>query len=152
MECLSAIALRSSSALANQNVSMDLISQSPSNLSVNQFTPLICMCLYTRRNINTRSQNSFWVQSKMHCFQWGESSEKYQCLISVSIFYERSPSDGWIPSRLRPKRIVRSNIRLSKKTPSSMLLTRLDASLTHQNRPGHTVSQSGTPRTQLLNL
>ena len=88
VECLSAIALRSSSVLANQNVSMDLISQSRSDLSVYQFTPSICMCLYTRRKINTRSQNSFWYRSKMHCFQCLESSEKYHCLISVSILRE----------------------------------------------------------------
>ena len=85
VECLSAIALRSSSALANQNVSMDLISQSRYDLSLNQFTPSICMCLYTSRKINTRSQNSFWDWSKIRCFLWGESSEKYQCPISVSI-------------------------------------------------------------------
>ena len=91
VECLSAIALRSSSALANQNVSMDLISQSRSDLSENQFTPSICMCLYTSRKINTRSQNSFLDRSIMHCFQWGESSEKYQCLISLCRFLREIP-------------------------------------------------------------
>ena len=114
VECLSAIALCPSSALANQNVSMDLISQSRSDLSVYRFTPSICMCLYTRKKVNTRSQNSFWDRSKMHCFQWGESSEKYQCLYICVDFYEKFPSDGCMPSRSRPERIVRINIRPSK--------------------------------------
>ena len=86
VECLSAIALRSPSALANQNVSMELISQSRSYFSENQFTPTSCMCLYTRWEINTRSQNSFWDWSKMHCSSVGRKPVKtYQCLISVSI-------------------------------------------------------------------
>ena len=50
VECLSAIALRSPSALANQNVPMELISQSRSEFSVNQFTPTNCMFIYTLRD------------------------------------------------------------------------------------------------------
>ena len=183
VECLSAIVLRSTSALANQNVSMDLISQSRSGFSVNQFTPSICMCLYTRWDINTRSQNSFWDWIKCIAFQWRESSENISVYYICVDFCERFPSDGCMPSRSRPERIVRSNIRLRKKatriivfwdfqhcrfsyvyltglvvrlcifnsfgrffsyiyykvgiaSQGSRLLTHIDASLTHQNRPG----------------
>ena len=114
VECLSAIALRSPSALANQNVSMELISQSRSGLSENQFTPTSCMCLYTRRDINTRSQNSFRDWSKMHCCSVGRKQWKHISVLYVD-FYERFPSAGCMLSSLRPERTVRSNIRLRKK-------------------------------------
>ena len=131
---------------------MELISQSRSDFSVNQFTPTSCMCLYTRWDINTRSQNSSEIEVKFIAVQWGESSENISVSYIYVDFYERFPSDGCMPSSLRPERIVRSNIRLRKKATRigyineqlwSLLhhrdlanAPRPDASLTHQNQPG----------------
>ena len=129
VECLSVIALRSPSALANQNVSMELISQSRSDFSVNQFTPTSCMCLYTRWDTNTRSQNSSEIEVKFIAVQWGESSENISVSYIYVDFYERFPSDGCMPSSLRPERIVRSNIRLRKKATRNLGLPALSVRL-----------------------
>ena len=114
VECLSAIALRSPSALANQTCQWSSSANHALSFPWTNLLPRV-VCLYTRWEINTRSQNSFWDWSKMHCSSVGRK----QWNISVSYicvdFYEIFPSDGWMPSRSRPERIVRSNIRLRKK-------------------------------------